>query len=476
MRTFPRTQFIGQAVFDGVNFNAGADFEHGKFSRSAHFNDTTFAIEADFRSTEFGSDEEARDSLFSIDSSFGGATFDCDAWFTDSTFSGKADFSEASFNGETWFSKAHFGADVAFEKAKIAKSASFADVTFAGNAWFDEVKAEGWVIVGPSAVDGELGLYGFEAGGDVVVTVGADQVKCTNAKFNDRAWLSLVGDLWLVDSVFAAPATIESSLRPVAGTGPGAGETPVRVRLQSLRGTDAEHLTLTDADLSRCVLSGLRRPEQLRLGGRCVFAPTPRGLYWRWRIMPWRWTAREALFEEHLWRSSQAAPGPHGGWAHPEPGTEDGGEATPERLEVLYRQLRASLEVASNEPGAADFYYGEMEMRRRTARRRSERWLLNGYWLVSGYGLRASRALLSLAALVFSAALVLQHTGFPGPVPGFLYCALYAAGSVVSLSLASGHLPAVLTAWGDVIRIVLRIGGPVLLGLAALAVRGRVKR
>jgi hypothetical protein len=62
--------------------------------------------------------------------------------------------------------------------------------------------------------------------------------------------------------------------------------------------------------------------------------------------------------------------------------------------------------------------------------------------LVSRYGLRWSRALLSLVGLILSAALVLQHAGFPGPVPGYRYCALYAAGSVLSLSLASGHLPA----------------------------------
>jgi len=226
------------------------------------------------------------------------------------------------------------------------------------------------------------------------------------------------------------------------------------------------------------VLSGLRRPDQLRLGGRCVFAPTPRGLYWRWKIVPWRWTAREALFEEHLWRSSEAAPGPRGGWARPDhEGTEGAGEATPERLEVLYRQLRASLEVASNEPGASDFYYGEMEMRRRASRNRSERWLLNGYWLASGYGLRASRAVSWLVALILAAAFVLQYAGFQihghEHAPGYLYCVLYAAGSVVSLSLANGHLPAVMTALGDVIHLVLRIGGPVLLGLAALAVRGR---
>jgi hypothetical protein len=54
-------------------------------------------------------------------------------------------------------------------------------------------------------------------------------------------------------------------------------------------------------------------------------------------------------------------------------------------------------------------------------------------------------------------------------------CLLYASGSVLSLDL-NGHLPGTLTDWGQVIRMVLRVGGPVLLGLGALAMRGRVKR
>ena len=99
---------------------------------------------------------------------------------------------------------------------------------------------------------------------------------------------------------------------------------------------------------------------------------------------------------------------------------------------------------------------------------------MGGYWLVSGYGLRASRSLAGLAGLILIAAVVLRYAGFPGVTPDFGPCVLYAAGSVVSLDL--GHVPGVLTNWGDVVRLALRIGGPILLGLAALAVRGRVKR
>ena len=326
-------------------------------------------------------DADFIDVHFGKDCSFGAAKFKGDAWF-DSRFIGKANFAEARFSGGAWFARSHFESDASFETAEIGADALFHDVSFAGDARFDEVKVKGVTVLGPLSVKGELRLNGFEASGTVTMTAVADRVTCARSKFTDRVWLSLVGgDLWLVDSVFASPATVESSLQQVAGAGPAPGEEPVRVRLRSLRGTDAEHLTLIDADLSRCVLSGLRRPEQLRLEGRCVFAPTPRGWHRRWGIRLWRWSAREALFEEHLWRASNAAPGPRDDWARlPDDDAEDIGTSNPERLEVLYRQLRTVFEGGSNEPGAADFYYGEMEMRRHAARRGSERWLLDWYW------------------------------------------------------------------------------------------------
>ena len=81
-----------------------------------------------------------------------------------------------------------------------------------------------------------------------------------------------------------------------------------------------------------------------------------------------------------------------------------------------------------------------------------------------------------LAALIFVSAVVLEYAGFPGRVPGYLDSLLTAAGFVLSLDFTSQHLPNILTRWGEVVRILLRIAGPVCLGLAALALRGRVKR
>ncbi len=75
----------------------------------------------------------------------------------------------------------------------------------------------------------------------------------------------------------------------------------------------------------------------------------------------------------------------------------------------IYRALRKGLEDSGNEPGAADFYYGEMEMRRlarrgtktgNRAQPRAESALLAAYWAVSGYGLRASRAIAAIVVLI----------------------------------------------------------------------------
>ena len=74
---------------------------------------------------------------------------------------------------------------------------------------------------------------------------------------------------------------------------------------------------------------------------------------------------------------------------------------------VLYRELHKGREDAKDEPGAADFYYGEMEMRRHDpGTPTAERLVLWAYWLLSGYALRAWRALAALVLVVILAGAV----------------------------------------------------------------------
>ena len=108
------------------------------------------------------------------------------------------------------------------------------------------------------------------------------------------------------------------------------------------------------------------------------------------------------------------------------------------------------------------------------ARGRVERGILTAYWLVSGYGLRAWRAVAWLAGVSALFAVAFHLVGFaipPRPV-SYWTSLLYAFRATLSLT----NDEAKLTAWGELLQGVLRLTGPVLLGLALLALRGRVKR
>jgi hypothetical protein len=79
-------------------------------------------------------------------------------------------------------------------------------------------------------------------------------------------------------------------------------------------------------------------------------------------------------------------------------------------LEAAYRGLRAGLEEAKAAPAAADFYFGEMEARRRRAPLISrDRPLLFLYRWVGGYGVRALPPLLWLVVLLVGTWLLLWH-------------------------------------------------------------------
>jgi hypothetical protein len=180
----------------------------------------------------------------------------------------------------------------------------------------------------------------------------------------------------------------------------------------------------------------------------------------------------------------------------------------PEDVAALYRQLRKALEDGKNEPGAADFYYGEMEMRRhdRTGTPLGERSLLWAYWLVSGYGLRASRAVAWLAVSMLVTILLMMGFGLPQYAPKQKATgSVPVGGGTVTFEIdkddpknptrnrftdqrfekalkvtlnsvvfrASGQE---LTVAGEYIEMTSRFSEPILLTLAALAIRGRVKR
>ncbi len=108
------------------------------------------------------------------------------------------------------------------------------------------------------------------------------------------------------------------------------------------------------------------------------------------------------------------------------------------------------------------------------SRGRIERAILTGYWLVSGYGLRAWRALAWLAAATVGFAVAFHLVGFTNPPRPVSYWTSLLYAFRATLSLTDDEVR--LTAWGKLLQAVLRLVGPLLLGLAVLAVRNRVKR
>ncbi|WP_331732431.1 pentapeptide repeat-containing protein (plasmid) [Streptomyces avidinii] len=517
---FSRAQFFGHAGFSGTQFSRKAWFEQAQFSSDAWFERAQFSGDAGFSGAQFSGDawfERAqlsgearfRRAQFSGRAWFGEAQFSSDAWFSRARFAGDAQFGEAQFSGDAGFRRAQFSGDAGFSGAQFSGDARFAEARFAVLSWF-----------GPVVCGRGVDLSGAVFEVPVTLEIAAREVLCVRARWESTATVRLRhASVDLSQAVLSFPVAVTAyPTRFTTGTGPvdegmlaGSGG----VRVASVQDVDAAHLVLTDTDLADCLFTGAFHLDQLRLEGRCTFAPAPTGWHRR-GIWPVRWTHRRTLAEEHHWRAQSAgqpAPAPgqppsprawRTGPHHPDTDlTPD-----PEDVVATYRQLRKAFEDGKNEPGAADFYYGEMEMRRHdpTGTPSGERGLLHGYWLLSGYGLRASRALGWLAAAMLVTIILLMGFGIPNDSPKQMATGTVPSGGgkvafvidkadpqnptgnrftskrfdkALSLTLNSVVFRSSgqdLTTAGTYIEMTSRLLEPALLALAVLAVRGRIKR
>ncbi|GAA2944649.1 pentapeptide repeat-containing protein [Streptomyces enissocaesilis] len=538
---FDDAGFTGDARFDGAGFTGNAGFDGADFAGSARFDDATFTSNAWFRRTAFTGNAWFSSAAFTGDAWFDSAAFADTARFDDADFAGNARFHDAKFTGTAWFHSAKFTGTTWYHGATFTGDAGFLGATFAGHAWyhdatftrdarFDDATFTGDAgfdgttftgdagfrgavfetasELGPLVCGGVLELSGAVFAHPVTVEAATPRLLCRRTRWASTAALRLrYATVDLSDAVLEYPLSVTARPGPFTRTDrrpldeAALGGAPAGVRLATLRGTDAAHLVLTDVDLTRCLFAGTVHLDQLRMEGECPMAPAPAGFRRRgWR--PVRWTPRHALAEEHHWRAA----GGYSGWT-PSPGGQPHVPG-PAALGPVYRQLRKAFEDGKNEPDAADFYYGEMEMRRKDRKRpRGERVLLGLYWGLSGYGLRASRTLgwLLLATVVTVAVMTLWGLPKDDPKPGSTGTV---TGSRISLTTdtpepvnpdgplagrvtterfekslrvvinsvvfrSSGQN---LTTVGTYAEMASRITEPVLLGLAVLAVRGRVKR
>ncbi|WP_405842316.1 pentapeptide repeat-containing protein [Streptomyces sp. NBC_01518] len=497
---FDAARFLGDADFEGAHFRNEAGFEQAVFFGTARFSATTFSGDAQFERARF---RGAR---------FREARFDGDAWFGEARFADEARFDRARFSGYARFGLVGFLNNAAFDGAQFLGNIGLQGARFGGHAWFDGARFENDARLGPLVCAGSLDLSAVVFAAPVIIEAAAGKVWCTRTRWEAKAVLRLrYATVDLSESVLAHPFSITAQAAPFndrTGTDwtedtleeSDLGGRDARVHITSLRGVDAAHLVLHNVDLTHCLFSGAVNLDQLRLEGDCPLALPPAGVLRRGRI-PMRWTVRRTLAEEQHWRAAQG----YGAWAAAPTDVE---VLEPSALAPLYRQLRKSFEDGRNEPDAADFYYGEMEMRRHDRKRpRGERALLSLYWAVSGYGLRASRALAWLLGAMAATVLVMMLWGLPKDVPttgtggrSTGQSVSQASGTtdpvdpdgplaqrmtserfeksvrVVINSVVFRSAPQTLTTSGTYTEMLSRLVEPALLGLAALAIRGRVKR
>jgi uncharacterized protein YjbI with pentapeptide repeats len=522
---FVKTTFTEPAMFMHVSFEQGAVFWNARFEAGAGFDSVTFRKSAEFDNARFGGptvDSGFLGCQFLDRGGFAGVKFEGGARFRDTLFSNRnVGESELIQQHSAVFEHAHFAGEVHFNRVRFLHGATFRDSAFERTADFRPI-----VTRGAFQLDGAIfkQLCHVEAAASVVT--------CVSSRFEGpmelRArWARILLDLALIGQ----PAAISHS--PLMRTAPGqmdprtrelgpvvlywyergasaeelerwrkwlrkserALESDVgdaRPKVISLRGVDLTNLTLSDVNLQACLFDGAFHLDRLKIEGSKPFAGTPRGLRVKWSGLPrvWWWTRRQVLAEEHRWRSSMGEESTHpartiqqSDWYPPNSqaspwvemySSQPSQVLGPDELAGLYRDLRKAYEDAKNEPGAADFYFGEMEMRRlASSTPPGERILLFLYWLVSGYGLRGSRALIALMVTTGVFALLFQAWGFVSP-GSFTDALLFSLESTTSLFARASEVP--LTRFGEALWIVLRLLGPLLFGLIVLSIRGRVKR
>lgn len=512
---------VGRARFDGAKFSGEADFADVAFTGRAEFDSAVFEDYGRFKRARFASRVQFMGALFLGEVSFEKVVFEDSVHFTHATFQGESRFSRMECLSVASFVRARFQGDANFDRTSFT-TAVFSGVRFATSVDFSETAFGKTSSLGPLVCAGAVDLEGalFEA--PVTLEIAAAAVDCQRTRWDATAELRLRhADLYLHDAVLVAPTAVTTHATPFSYLGTTLPEAAINsqdssVHVTSVQGVDASHLVLTDTDLTDCQFTGAFHLDQIHIEGRTTFASVPKGLRLSGRIWPVRWSQRRTVAEEHHWRAQvagqPAAPPQHPptdrSWrAGPHHGTP-ARTPDPEDIAAVYRQLRKAFEDAKNEPGAADFYYGEMEMRRHSHddTSRSERGLLHGYWLLSGYGLRASRALLWLGAAMCITILLLMGFGLPQHSPAQEASGLVPAGGgrvTFTIDKDDPHNPTGdrftgkrfekalnvtlnsvifrssgqdLTTAGTYIEMTSRLLEPALLALAVLAIRGRIKR
>jgi uncharacterized protein YjbI with pentapeptide repeats len=366
--SFGPTVFEGEAVFYRATFQGSVGFARATFQNGAVFAEAIFRRPTVFNGADFQDDAVFDETTFQDHAVFQEVTFQGDARFEGTTFLFEARFEEATFRGDARFDGANFRHDARFDRATFQNGAVFGEAIFRNNAAFSDAVFERARQLGPLLARGPLTLDQVHFAQLVQIQASTSAVHCRRAQFPGGVqfrlrWARVVLD----DTDLAAPSVVsgvprlssdELSIREQRVTRAWHSLLPKGISEQpqvlSLRRSNVAGLRLSKIDLADCRFAGAHNLDKVRLEADISFmrAPTRLG-----------WDSRQVIAEERAWRAHRSARWTNPWWPawldNERPDVLDPGQ-----IAELYRALRKGREDAKDEPGAGDFYYGEMEMRR----------------------------------------------------------------------------------------------------------------
>ena len=344
---FKGATFTTKVDFNGAVFPGEVDFRNSVFMSETQLYNVTFSEKADFAGAVFMADVYCYGTTFAASANFNRVKYQAAANFSGTAFSANVNFHDAEFSGEVAFDGVNFVGDARFNRALFEYGASFQKATFGATAAFNQTQ-----------FNADTNFRGTSFAGGAVFDVGSDstgRVLLRRVTFGRRLHLNEHSRVSLDDVTVSSPLSITSNaptngLLQITGSHLSA---PVLVD---------PLVQMTNTRFDRTV--GL---DQLRFRGDAGWPEVER----RFRSWPPQLTRRQVIADEF---------------------DETTNRPSDDRLEIQYRQLRSSLEASKAHAAANDFYWGELDARRRRqALFGTERVLLTLYRTLLGYGVRASR-------------------------------------------------------------------------------------
>jgi uncharacterized protein YjbI with pentapeptide repeats len=457
---FKEAKFSGVAVFNGVKFFGDAVFNEAEFSEDADFREARFSEVAAFVKAKFSRDAYFQEAEFSRDVAFWRAKFSGNAYFSKVGFSGYADFSGVELSGEANFSGSKFSGNVDFNEARLSGEASFSGANFSGIAVFSGAEFSRGAAFNGAEFSGDADFWkakfpreahfgGAKFSGDAYFMEAefSGNTHFEGAKFQQRADFSEVQT--------AKDATVDFQwvrfLKP---------------QQVFFHHVDLSRWSFLDTDLRRIDFDDvtwgtipsisplrsrrwIRRWERRHLSRRFLL----RLLRLRLRLTP----TRTAIFDEIRVSKEKVK------------------KARLAKVERLYRHLKQNYESQRDYGRAGDFYYGEMEMKRRQLNPLGQIpfWI---YRILSGYGESYPRALFWLIVMWLLFAVLFTVVGYTdewGNHADLWRSLIYSAQSMTLFHELNITFH---SAWGKAIKLVASVLGVIQIALFGLALQRRFKR